>query len=421
MMKNKSSKSNKYRPNDFIGTPFNETMAPLCETSLWIAWGPYHVVDFFTDPLEETRAVRNSITLEDKSPLVKTFITGPDAERFVNYMQVRDATKMENYHANYTFWCDHDGFVVSEGILFKLEDQRYCHLAGPLLGWCQENATGFDVELYEAIEANQEFGVLAVQGARSQELIEAYTGEDWSSLKFSRGRKVNVDGVEITVWRQGYTGEAGYEVWVPEDHAAEVFQKILDLGKPMGAVPIGNAAALSARVEVGMLLVYTDYLPGGPDARTQVSHMESQEHLQTPAEMNFGRLVNLKKDVNFIGKNALLREAESGPGRVMWGMEINWREMSDLYISHGMPPTISPKAYRESFELQSKDGKRIGFATSITWSPNLNKMIGFAHIGSEAAKLGEDIKLIWRIGGKTGPVTATLAEMPFIEIVRSKN
>lgn len=408
-----------YRPHDFTGTPFNESAAPLSSTSLWIAWGPYHIVDYYSDPVEETLAIRNSVVLEDKSPLVKTFITGPDAERLVDYMQVRDTTKMENYHANYTFWCDQNGHVVSEGILFKLEVQRYVYLAGPVADWCRDNAEGFDVEINEAIESNQEFGVLAVQGPKSEELMKAVTGDDFVDLKFSRARKIKVEGVELTVWRTGYTGEIGFEIWVPEDGSAKIFKKIADTGRPLGAVPIGNAAQVMARVEVGMLLIWTDYKPGGPDSRVQIAYMKSDEHLHTPTELNFGRLVNLKKASDFIGKAALQKEAETGPHKIMLGLEVNWHEMAVLYEQQGMPPMISTKCYRVPFDLQSKDGQRIGFATSITWSPNINKMIGFAHVGSGTAP-GQEIDLLWTAYNKTGPVTATLVELPFTRIVRSR-
>ncbi|MDJ0924526.1 MAG: aminomethyltransferase family protein [Acidimicrobiia bacterium] len=411
--------THEYRPDAFTGTPFNAAAAPLSQTSLWIGWGPYHLVDHYTDVIDETLAIRTTAAIEDKTPLVKTFFRGPDAERFVNSMQVRDASRIDIHHTNYTFWCDESGHTVTEGLFFRVEEDKFCHMSAPLKEWCLAHADGYDVDIYEAPEADEDFGVLCIQGPRSLEIINEVAGLDLSDLGFSRGRTITIDGAEILIWRTGFTGELGFEMWVPPAASPDVFEMFVQEGAKHGAIPIGNAAQDIARVEVGMLISGTDYRPAGPAAQVQATYMSEDEYLQTPAELGFGRLVNLAGDRQFVGKAALLRERETGPKRLMKGLLVNWHDIVMMWEEQGSPPFVSPRVQRGYVPgVRKPDGNRIGFATSITWSPNLNEMIGLARVDADRARELDEVLVDWKAREVSTQIRAKLVDLPFAEMRR---
>lgn len=409
-----------YDNSKFIGTLFNEVLAPHTKSGIWASWGPYHLVDFYTSIIDETRAIRTGVAIEDKTPLTKTIISGADAERFVDYMTVRDVSKMKDLHANYTLWCDHNGYVITEGILFRLEKNKYCYTAASIEEWCRDHIEGYDVEIEEEIPGDPPFGILCIQGPKSLELMNTVTEMDWSDLTFSHGRKIDLAGTEITAWRTGFTGEVGYEVWIPAEVAVAVCKLFVDTGIDTGATLIGNAAQDVARIEAGMLIISTDYKPGGKFSPHQTINLDGDEYYHTPAELNFGRLVNLWKPDDFVGKAALQKEVEVGQNKVMLGLEIDYQEIENVYQKLGIPSFITPKVDRTASDLNVRGGEKIGFATSVTWSPNLNKMIGFAHIKPEFAEDGRQIEIVRNVMGERVPVSATIVALPFVPFFRSE-
>lgn len=410
-----------YDTTRFTGTVFNEVLAPHTKSGIWISWGPYHIVDYYTSVIDETRAIRTGAALEDKTPLTKTFINGPDAERFINFMTVRDTSKMETGQANYTLWCDHNGHVITEGILFRLSEDKFCYTAASIEEWCKDHANGYDVEIEEEKPGSPSFGIFCVQGPKSPDVIKAITGNDLVDIKFSRSRKIEIAGSEIIIWRQGFTGEVGFECWIPAESAVAVTKVFVEKGLSNGATLIGNAAQDVGRVEAGMLIISTDYRPGGKFKPHQVINLADDEFLHTPAELNFGRLVNLNKPIDFIGKKALQKEARAGQGKAMLGLEINWQDIEKMYARQGIPSLISSKVLRTPSDLYEKGGDKIGFATSVTWSPNLNNMIGFAHIRTEYAEVGKQVELMWNVLGEKDRVNARTLPLPFVPFHRSGN
>lgn len=409
----------KYQPEAFTGTPFNEAAAPLSRSSIWVGWGPYHVVDYYTDVIDEAVAIRATAAIEDKTPLAKTYVRGPDAERFVDSMQVRDASEIEALHANYTFWCDEAGHTVTEGLLFRIDQDTFCHMSAPLKDWCLAHADGFDVEIYDAIEAEEEIGVLCLQGPNSPQIMSEVIGDDLSRLGFSRGQRTEIAGAEVLIWRTGFTGEVGFEMWVPPEVSPAIFSVFVEKGAKHGAVPIGNAAQDIARVEAGMLISGTDYRPAGPAAQVQATYLGKEEHLHTPSELNFGRLVNLDSARDFVGRTALARERDEGPRRLLRGLVINWRDIVDMSNGHDRPAFLSARVHRDQVpDIYTPDGRRIGFATSVTWSPNMGEMVGFAHISAgDAASLG-DVQLEWRTRDDLARIGARLVDLPFTKMRR---
>ena len=416
----------KYDPSSFTGTFLNPGAAPYSQTGLWIAWGGYHLVDHYVNEIAEMRALRIGAGIEDKTPLFKTIVEGPDAEAFVDRVQVRDASKVDVDHGIYTFYCDDGGHVVNEGITFRTASDQFIHMGGPMVGWFSEFAEGYDVELIDTLNTDRDYSVLCVQGPRSHEVMEAVTGSAHKDLPFSRGRMITVDGHEVRLWRTGFTGEIGFELWVGPDAASHMYAVFVERGRPYGAVPIGNAAQAATRVEAGMLIIGVDYRPTGPFSQVQFAYLDGDRYSHTPAELNFGRLVNFRRDTDFLGRRALEAEAERGrPGKVMRGLDIDPAGIAALYESAGSPPFLSPRLHRHFSSEILAGGANAGFATSMCWSPVLETMIGFAHVESPEVGIGDDVALTWQIhNGRgeavEGEVPARVVDLPFVEMKRKK-
>ena len=416
----------KYDPSAFTGTFLNPGAAPYSQTGLWIAWGGYHLVDHYVNEVAEMMALRTGAGIEDKSPLFKTVIEGPDAEAFVDRVQVRDASEVDTDHGIYTFYCDDEGHVVNEGITFRTAADQFIHMGGPMVGWFSDFADGYDIELTDTLNTDRDYSVLCVQGPRSHDVMEAVTGSPHKDLPFSRGRMITVDGHEVRLWRTGFTGEIGFEMWVGPEAATGMYSVFVERGRAHGAVPIGNAAQAATRVEAGMLIIGVDYRPSGPFAQVQFAYLDEDRYFHTPAELNFGRLVNFRRDTDFLGRRALEAEAEWGrPGKVMLGLDIEPAGIAALYESAGSPPFLSPRLHRHFKSEILADGTNAGFATSMCWSPVLETMIGFAHLESPEVGVGADVALTWQIYDSRGEVVegevpARVVDLPFVEMKRRK-
>lgn len=397
-----------------MGTAFYPRTSLLNERQKWNAWDQYHIVDAYTDWQDEVRTIRERASALDQSPLSKHYISGPDAVRLVNYLITRDATKIEVGQIYYTPWCNQDGAVVGDGLVARVAPDRFLVSADPMMNWIRHNAEGYDVAIEDV---TFDFGLLALQGPRSTEVIEAATGQSWSDLRFSRLRTTTIGGVEVTVFRQGFTGEIGYEFFVPAADGADVWDALFDAGERFGLGAGGLHAVDVARIEAGMVIVGADYTPAAMD-RLGDPLPVSPENMTTPFELNLHRFVDLGQEADFVGKEALRRELEAGPKRSMVGIEIDWRGVVGLYRDSDIPPEVTPQVIRFPLPILH-DGSRIGRATSVTWSPTVRKVIGFAHVVPAHADPGTPVTVEWAAGPVGGEVGATLVALPHYRLRRA--
>ena len=248
---------------DFFGTPFNVRTAPLNINQRWVAWDKYHTVDVFKGFDLEYRAIRKGAATIDMSPLGKYDIAGPDAERFVDYLVTRDVTKQQIGQICYSPWCNEKGKTVGDGMIFRLEQDKFRLSADPQYHWLNEHARGFDVEV---TDISDDYGILALQGPKSQLVLTAATAEDWSDFAFSRIRHIEIDGVAVAIMRQGFTGEHGYELWVRSEHAVTVWDAVYKNARQFDLQPAGFHAHDVARMEAGLVIVGPDYTGAGIDS-----------------------------------------------------------------------------------------------------------------------------------------------------------
>ena len=399
----------------FRGTPFNPRTEPLNQSGRWASWNQYHLPEVFIENGydAEVKAMRETAILEDKSPLIMYFFSGPDALTFLNRLIPRDASKIEVLHTNYTPVCNEAGKLITDGLLFCVDENTYAFTAGRMDAWLAQQADGLNVHIEERTE---EIGILHLQGPKALEILEAATKETWSDLRFSRGRLTEIAGVQVHAWRQGFTGERGYEFWVPAEDAIPVWDALWNTGESFGISPCGHNTQDVGRVEAGLILPAIDYTCAGPDNKNKAHAYGAQdpEFQASPHELGLDRFVDLTKE-DFVGKASLGAELiKGGPRRRLVGLEINWQEIVDLYNRFGLPPEITRRVHRFPTLRLNSGGRMAGLASSATWSPTLKKMIGFGRVEVNYMGVGTSLSLDWTIQGKTGEVGATVVELPFV-------
>ncbi|MGB5036979.1 MAG: aminomethyltransferase family protein, partial [Blastocatellia bacterium] len=235
-----------------IGTAFHERTFSLCESLNYREWSGFYAVSSYEPHHEhEYNAIRNASALIDISPLYKYRITGKDAERLVDRIITRNAQKMQVGQVYYTPWCDEHGKVIDDGTVSRLaEDTFRWTAADPSIRWFHQNARGLDVTIEDISEQT---AALALQGPTSGGLLMKAAEADVENLKYFRVTSGTIAGVPVDISRTGYTGDLGYEVWMPWDRAITVWDAMVRAGEAFDVHAAGMLALDVARIEAGLL------------------------------------------------------------------------------------------------------------------------------------------------------------------------
>ena len=385
-----------------IGTAFHPRTFPLCESLNYREWSGYYAVSAYEGHHEhEYNAIRNAAALIDVSPLFKYLVSGPDAARFVDRLITRDVAKMTVGQVFYTPWCDERGKVIDDGTVSRLSDTRFRWTAAdPSLRWFRQNAAGLNVSVEDISE---ELAALALQGPTSARLLRAVSDADIDRLRYFRVTGGVIGGVRVEISRTGYTGDLGYEIWIPVQHAVTVWDALMEGGKPFDIKPAGMLALDVARVEAGLLLIDVDFFS------SKKAMIESQKY--TPYEMGLGRLVSLEKG-RFVGQQALRREHQEGPARQIVGLQVDWTEVERIYDKAGLPPAVSAAASRVAVPVYA-DNRQVGRATTTAWSPVLKNMLALATIDRPHYAAGTRLQLELTVEAVRNRVAATVVPTPF--------
>ncbi len=386
-----------------IGTAFHERTLPLCDSLNYREWSGYYTVSVYEMHHEhEYNAIRNAAALIDVSPLFKYLIAGKDATKFVNRVIARDINKVKVGQVIYCCWCDEQGKVIDDGTITRLAENKYRWTAAdPNLRWFRQNALGMNVSIEDISEQT---AALALQGPTSGRLLKEVTDANITNLKYFRMTHGKIAGVEVDISRTGYTGDLGYEIWMPWNEATKIWDALVTAGRQYDIHAAGMLALDVARIEAGLLLIEVDY------TSSKKALIESQKY--SPYELNFSRLVHLDKE-NFIGRAALIEEQKrGGPARQLVGLEIDWPEVEKLYEAQGLAPTAPSTASRAHVPLY-RGGVQIGRATSTTWSPLLKKMIALASVPRQHGKEGSKLHMEYTIEAVRHRVGVTAVPMPF--------
>ena len=390
-----------------IGTAFHERTLTLCESLNYREWSGYYAVSVYEMHHEhEYNAIRNSAALIDITPLFKYRVTGRDATRFVNRVISRDIDKVAVDQVIYCCWCDPEGKVIDDGTITRLGENEYRWTAAdPSLRWFQQNALGLEVNIEDISEQT---AALALQGPTSGKLLHAVAEANVANLKYFRVTHGKIAGVPVDISRTGYTGDLGFEIWMPWKDAVKVWDELTKKGKVFDIHPAGMIALDIARIEAGLILIEVDYIS------SKKALIDAQKY--SPAEIGLGKLVDLKKE-SFVGREALAAKAKKGAERALVGLEINWNEVEALYDKIGMAPQVPGMASRVAVPVY-RAGKFLGKATSTTWSPTLKKMIALACVNREHSAIGTTLQMELTVEAVRHTVSARVAAMPFFNPAR---
>jgi aminomethyltransferase len=379
----------------------------LCESLSFRDWAGYYAASVYeTHHEHEYNAIRNAAAMIDVSPLFKYRISGPDAARFINRVISRDIERVAVGQAIYCCWCDEQGKVIDDGTISRLDENQYRWTAAePNLRWFHHNSLGLDVKIEDI---SRDLAALAIQGPTSSRLLQSVIGSEIANLKYFRVTRGRIAGVDVEISRTGYTGDLGYEIWIPWNDATKVWDALVEAGGPFDLHPAGMLALDVARIEAGLILIDVDY------TGSKKALIESQKY--SPYEIGLGRLVDLRKG-NFIGREALAEENRRGPSRSLVGLELNWDDVERLYDKAGLAPQVSSTASRVAVPVY-RSGAQIGKATSTSWSPALKKMIALASISSPHARPGTELQMEITVEAVRHKVRTHVRELPFFNPAR---
>jgi aminomethyltransferase len=390
-----------------IGTAVHERTFALCESLNYREWSSYYAVSAYeTHHEHEYNAIRNASALIDVSPLFKYLVSGPDAARFVDRIITRDVSRMSVGQVYYAPWCDERGKVIDDGTVSRLAEQTFRWTAAdPSLRWFRQNAAGLQVQIEDISE---DVAALALQGPTSARVLRAASTADINGLKYFRVTPGTIAGVPVDISRTGYTGDLGYEIWMPARDAVRVWDALMSHGKPFDIKPAGMLALDVARVEAGLLLIDVDFFS------SKKALIASQHY--TPYEMGLGRLVSLDKS-RFVGQRALRDEHAKGHRRQVVGLEVDWTEVERLYDAAGLPPAIGATASRVAVPVY-RGGRQIGRATTTTWSPVLKRLIALATLDRPHFAEGTLVQVEVTIEAVRHRVGARVVRTPFFNPAR---
>jgi len=390
-----------------VASAFHDRTRELCESLNYRDWAGYYAVSAYeTHHEHEYNALRNACGLIDISPLFKYRVSGNDATRLVNRVITRDASKMAVGQVYYTPWCDDDGKVIDDGTVTRVGEQSFRWTAAdPSLRWLTQNASGLDVRVEDMSE---QVAALALQGPTSAALLRRVSIANLDSLRYFRATSGSIAGVPVDISRTGYTGDLGYEIWMPWQAALQVWDAIVSAGPAFDLHPVGMLALDIARIEAGLLLIDVDF------HGSRKALIESQKY--TPFELGMARLVDTKKGP-FIGRKALADEVRRGHPRQIVGLEIEWTDVEKLYEAVGLPPTAPAGTSRVAVPVY-KGRTQVGRATSTTWSPVMKKLIALATVDAPHSSMSTRLEMEMTVDAVRHRARATVVPMPFFNPAR---
>lgn len=307
--------------------------------------------------IEEHKQVRNSVGVFDVSHMGEFLISGDEAESFLNYVTINNVAGMSVGQAQYNAMCYEDGGMIDDLLIYKFEDHYLMVVNAANLekdwNWLEDHATD-SVSLEDVSDSTT---LLAVQGPNSRNLLQKLTESDLSKVKFYYFIEGKIDDVPATIARTGYTGELGFELYIDNKYATQIWNVIFDAGEEFDVLPVGLGARDTLRLESGFCLYGNDI-----------------DKTTNPLEAGLGWITKLDKG-DFIGRGAVQKAKDNGLTRRLIGFELQER---------GIP--------RHGYTI-TKDGEEIGEVTSGSQSPMLGKGIGMGYVRWEYRKPGEEIAI----------------------------
>lgn len=365
--------------------------------------GDYLFPDAYTSGENEHVNTRTNVGLQDISSMGEVDIKGPGAERLVNRLVANEISDMEPGQVRYTSLCNEEGGLIDDLTVYKFNDEHFMIVtsSGPrkrVVQWIAEQAQGASAY---STDISASVALAVVQGPRSREFLRGITdGVDLNRLPFFRFSPAVINDTELLVSRSGYTGELGYELYMPAEEAGALWEYLLRQGKEFGLQPYGVLAMQSLRIEKALPLY-------GPDINESIN----------PFQLGTDRWVRLDKR-GFIGRSALLRIQEQGIDERWVGLHLDAKTPAvagDAIYSIGDIATTKRKKKSGAEAEEPIDpvtpGAQIGRVTSSAIGYSVGKTLALTYLRTSHAWSGS--KVVVMLAGR--PVTATVVATPFFD------
>ncbi|MGM0634807.1 MAG: glycine cleavage system aminomethyltransferase GcvT [Bacteroidota bacterium] len=323
----------------------------------------------------EHENVRENIGVFDVSHMGEFFVTGPEALDLIQKITTNDASKLIDGKAQYTCMPNDTGGIVDDLIIYRFNAEKYLLVVNASniekdWNWISKH-NNFNAEL---TDESDDYSLLAIQGPKTIEAMQALTDIDLSAIKFYHFEVGEFAGcAEVIISATGYTGSGGFEIYFKNEHAETIWNEVFKAGKDYGIQPVGLAARDTLRLEMGFCLYGNDI-----------------DETTSPIEAKLGWITKFTKD--FINSENLKKEKEEGSKRKLVAFELKGK---------GIP--------RKDYPILDEEGNEIGIVTSGTMSPSLKKAIGLGYVQTGFHKVGTPISI--QIRKKT--IDAELVKLPF--------
>jgi aminomethyltransferase len=331
-------------------------------------------VQYRSGIIAEHHSVRKFAGMFDVSHMGEIDIRGPQALDLVQYVTTNDASKLEYGQAQYSVMCREDGGAIDDCIVYRLKDGFMIVVNASNRvkdrDWISHHAQRFDVEVNDR---SDDVALIALQGPRAQKILAQLTDANLDAIRYYHFDEGQVADVAAIISRTGYTGEDGFELYIPANDAVKLWRRLLEVGAADGLTPAGLGARDSLRLEMGYALYGNDL-----------------DEKRTPLEAGLGWVTKLDKG-DFLGAEALRKLKEQGVRQKLVGFVLQEK---------GFP--------RHGYEVRA-DGQGVGEVTSGTVSPSLERGLGLAYVANEASKAGTSIQIMVR----DKPVAAEVTRTPF--------
>jgi len=327
--------------------------------------------------IEEHLTVRKAVGLFDVSHMGEIEVSGERALEAVQIITTNDASKLTDGQVQYTLLCYPTGGIVDDVTLYRFTEKRYMFCVNAVntdkvSSWIK----GQVGVMAEVNDRSKDFALLALQGPLSQRVLQRTCNLDLSFIRYYHFSPGKINGVEAIISRTGYTGEDGFEIFIPPSSAEYVWNIILEVGRDFDIKPAGLGSRDTLRLEMGYPLY---------------GHEISET--TTPLEAGLDHFVKLQKPF-FIGRDVLAGEALRGVEKRLVGFEM---------VERGIP--------RSHYPIYAGD-RRVGEVTSGALSPTLDKVIGMGYVETPFGAIGEGIGI--EIRGRV--LKARIVERPFIKV-----
>lgn len=313
---------------------------------------------------QEHLNVRENVGVFDVSHMGEFLVSGEQALDFIQWVSANDASKLSIGKAQYSYLPNEQGGIVDDLLVYRLDDQEYMLVVNASniekdWNWLEQQRSRFPKTNMRNV--SEEVALFAVQGPRAADALQSLTDVSLNNIPYYHFEIGAFAGVgEVIISATGYTGAGGFELYVPAQHAEEVWNAIFEAGKAFNIQPAGLGARDTLRLEMGYCLYGNDI----------------DDHT-SPLEAGLGWVTKFSK--RFIADELLRKQKEEGIKRRLTGFKM---------LDKGVP--------RQGFEIQNEAGETVGTVTSGTLSPSLNIGIGLAYLPTELATEGTRLFLNMR-------------------------